>query len=125
MIAPAEKPRTNRLDLLAAIVMLPAVLGHELTHALVAWWWVDADRPAEIIDRVVPPRLELTYPSGTPVVVVVAANLAPTIVGLALAPALVPWAFGLPVPLLVYVLGAWALYTRPSRDDLAVLGALV
>lgn len=112
------------VDLLGALIMFPAVLAHELTHAAVAWPWIQASRPSDLVDRLVPPRLELDYPAGTPVLAVVVANLAPTVVGAALVPFVLPWALGLPVPLLAYVFGAWALYTWPSADDLAVLTAL-
>lgn len=109
------------VDVLSALIMLPAVLLHEITHAAIAWRWVVVDDPRDLVDRLVPPRLELHYPAGTPVIVVLIANLAPTIVGAAVAPIVVPWALGLELPLLVYVLGAWALYTVPSGDDVAVL----
>lgn len=126
MIAPTSSNGTgpSRLDVLAALVMFPAVVGHELTHALVAWPWVSTEHPRDLVDRVVPPRLELRYPSGTPVAVVVTANLAPTIVGLALGPVVVPWALSFSLPVAAYLVGAWALYTRPSGDDLAVLSTL-
>ncbi|MBP1987248.1 hypothetical protein [Halolamina salifodinae] len=116
-----EGSDTGIVDLLGAVIMFPAVLAHELTHALVAWHWIDASTPSDIVDRFVPPRLELRYPAGTPVVVVVVANLAPTLVGAALAPFLLPWVFSFEVPLLAYVFGSWALYTFPSADDLAVI----
>ncbi|RYJ15028.1 hypothetical protein ELS19_14425 [Halogeometricum borinquense] len=119
-----DSENVGLVDLLGALVMFPAVLAHELTHAAVAWPWIEATRPLDLVDRLVPPRLELNYPAGTPVVVVVVANLAPTMVGVLLTPFVVPWAFGLEVPLMTYVFGAWALYTWPSGDDLAVLSAL-
>ncbi|ADQ68439.1 hypothetical protein [Halogeometricum borinquense] len=119
-----DSENVGLVDLLGALVMFPAVLAHELTHAAVAWPWIEATRPLDLVDRLVPPRLELNYPAGTPVVVVVVANLAPTMVGALLTPFVVPWAFGLEVPLMTYVFGAWALYTWPSADDLAVLSAL-
>ncbi|WP_363464083.1 hypothetical protein [Halogeometricum borinquense] len=120
----ADSENVGLSDLLGALVMFPAVLAHELTHAAVAWPWIEATRPSDLVDRLVPPRLELNYPAGTPVVVAVVANLAPTIVGALLAPFVIPWTFGLEVPLMAYVFGAWALYTWPSADDLAVLTAL-
>lgn len=127
MTATASESNTEDVgfvDLLGALVMFPAVLAHELTHAAVAWPWIRASRPSDLVDRLVPPRLELDYPAGTPVIVVVVANLAPTVVGAVLAPFVIPWSLGLEVPLMAYVFGAWALYTWPSGDDLAVLSVL-
>ncbi|ELY27917.1 hypothetical protein C499_08737, partial [Halogeometricum borinquense DSM 11551] len=87
-----DSENVGLVDLLGALVMFPAVLAHELTHAAVAWPWIEATRPLDLVDRLVPPRLELNYPAGTPVVVVVVANLAPTMVGALLTPFVVPWA---------------------------------
>jgi len=113
------------LDLFGAIVMFPAVLAHELTHAAVAWPWIQARSVDDVVHRYIPPRLELEYPAGTPVLAVVAANLAPTLLGASFGPLLVPWAVGLPAPIMAYVLGAWMLYTIPSPDDLSALKLLL
>jgi hypothetical protein len=106
-------------DLFGALVMLPAVLAHELTHAGVAAPWAEVR-----LDRLVPPRLELEYSAGTPVLVVVVANLAPTLIGLLALPVALDLVLGTSIPVLTYGLGVWALYTLPSADDLAVLRAL-
>lgn len=122
----AEETReVGLVDLVAALVMLPAVLAHEATHAAVAWRWVSTEQPRELVDRLVPPRLELSYPAGTPVMVVVLANLAPTIVGIAVAPFLFRWAVEIELVLSVYAIGSWYVYTVPSKDDLAVMLSVV
>lgn len=117
---PEQTSRISPLDLVM-LVMVPAILAHELTHAIVAWRWLVDRRPSTLVDRLLPPRLALTYGKGTPVLVVLLANLAPTIVGIAVVPLLLPHAYGLEFPLFAYGFGSWFLYTLPSKDDLAVL----
>jgi hypothetical protein len=95
-----------------------ALTAHEATHALVA-----CAIPGVTIERVrVWPRVVVTavVPEEYPRVVDAAVCLAPTIVGLAAGAgwlAAVGWPPSTPYALVG--VGAWALYTVPSCDDLA------
>ena len=105
---------TTRLaSYLPALLLLPAILLHELTHAVVAWRWADVD-----IASYVPPVLELSYIEGTPMILVRIANVAPTIVGMLLSPLVILWALELTPVVATYVFGSWLVYTQPSAKDL-------
>lgn len=104
----------RRLNEAALVLMLPAVLAHELTHATAAL-------PFGRVNAVTifPPRAILEYPPETSWLAIRFVNLAPTIVGsLVGLPALVmlTTAIGLPVPVVVYLIGSWAIYTLPVSD---------
>lgn len=114
------RPRSIHLGVLA---MLPAVIAHEAAHAAVSWPWVDTDDG--VIERLFPPRLRLSYPAGTPVLIVVAANVAPTVAGIVVAPVVLPWTLQFELPVMVYLAGSWLLFSMPSRDDIAALAAVL
>lgn len=107
---------SSRVEQAAVLLLLPAIAAHELTHALAAWPFASS---IELASRV-PPRLRISYPSGTPVRAIQAVNLAPTLVGVALLPAVVLFLMSteLPPPLLYYVIGSFGLFAWPSGDDL-------
>jgi len=104
---------TDRTSYLPALILLPSIVLHELTHVLVAWKWADIS-----IDSLVPTVLKLHYQKETPVLVTRLANVAPTIIGVLVAPFIVPWALEATVPVMVYALGSWLTYTAPSHEDL-------
>lgn len=101
----------------ALLIMLPAVLAHELTHAAATLPIHGAD--VETIS-LYPPRATLTYPPGTSWWAIRAVNLAPTIVGTAVGLPILVWvvtSWSVAPPLLAYIAGSWAVYTAPSEQD--------
>jgi hypothetical protein len=99
--------------LLALAVMAPFVVAHETAHA-VAGLLAGGDVN---VDSVVPPRLAVSYPTGTPQVAAAAVQLAPTVAGLAVAPLALPILARQPVPVAVYGGLGLLLVVVPSADD--------
>lgn len=103
---------------IALLPFYPAIVLHECIHAAIAWPWaerVELDVPID--ER---PTADLYYPDGTPLWVVVLANLAPFLVGLAALP-LVVWIVrwvGPGTPAALYLALCWAAVGIPSREDL-------
>jgi len=110
---------SGALNTFGLLCFLPAVVAHELTHAAVATNYAHIS-----VEQWVPPRLSLRYPEGTPNLVVIVANIAPTIVGtivcLLSVDALLRLVDSNPV-LGAYAVGLLAIYLSPSADDLSVL----
>lgn len=104
---------------------VPAVLAHEATHALVATL-LGADVEAGAEDGRA--YVDMVWPEETPSLAVVAAHLAPTVLGLGLLLLLLAL-FGLPSPaslseagihqiaILVLLATQWAVFVYPSRED--------
>lgn len=105
----------GRLNRVALLVMLPAVVAHELTHAAFA---LPFGRVESI--TIVPPKATLYYPAGTPTPAIRLANLAPTLVGvLGGVPAMV-WLITHMSPNIAvagYLVGSWGVYTLPVSPE--------
>lgn len=103
----------HKINVAAVMLFAPAVLMHELTHAILS-------KPFGDIHDVsyVPPKVTIEYPAGTNTWAVRAVNLSPTVVGVVAGFFVVPWGFSLSLPIGAYLLGSWAVYTAPSQDDI-------
>ena len=101
-------------------LLYPAIIIHELTHAVFAYPWVD-----EYVDiQLYGPEagVSVRWRAGTPRWVIGLAHIAPTLLGVVAAPAILLVA-GMPSGVGDWVaagiLGAnWMVYTRPSADDI-------
>jgi len=100
------------------LLLLPAIVLHELTHAAVGYPWAKKIE----IDLWPEARVFQYYPEDVPRLVYRIVNLAPTIVGSSLAIVFL-WLYPnfvleLWPPIGIYLLGLWTIYTAPSRPDL-------
>jgi hypothetical protein len=72
------------LNKFGMVVMLPAIIAHELTHAVATYL-----AGGQIIDySAYPPRIKSKYPPGTAKWKIRAANVSPTAIGIATIPLL-------------------------------------
>lgn len=104
------------------ILFAPAFVIHELAHLVVGRRWADRiemDWSPLSGER---PRITFVYPPGVEGWKVVCTNLAPVVLGVALAPAVI-WmvtTYGLTLPV-AYLTLVWIGIAMPSAEDLAVL----
>lgn len=104
----------NRVQYLGVAILLPAVLAHELTHAVFAL-------PFGRVEKVtlVPPEATLIYPSGTSRFWIRLANLAPTLVGTVIGLPVGWWILthlALNLAIIGYLVGSWMVYTLPVSE---------
>lgn len=108
-------PMREGLNGLALVLMLPAVVAHELTHAIAAKPFGDV---REI--SIYPPKAVLEYPAGTPWLAIRAVNLSPCILGTVVGLPALWWLLttqSLSPPVLAYLVGSWAVYTVPASHE--------
>jgi len=105
------------LENVGLCLILPAVVLHELTHWIAARGVADDIRLHYQPD----PAVSVNWKADVPTWRLRLAKIAPTLVGLALTPLLAYWLVrgqwdGLISVIIVTAL--WAVYTKPSADDL-------
>lgn len=102
------------INAISLVVMAPAVVSHELTHALAAKPWAK-DVSVEIWPQ---PQALIQYPAGTPELAIRFVNSAPTLVGAILAIPFIAWYASDPnVYLLAYIGANWIVYTVPASEE--------
>lgn len=106
------------LEWIGLCLLLPAIVLHELTHYVAARGVADGIR----LHATPAPAVSVNWREDVPEWRLRLAKVAPTIVGLLLAPLVVLWlvrAAEHGLIAMIVVTALWAVYTKPSGDDLA------
>ncbi len=118
---------------LVALLSMPAIALHELTHAAVAWPWADVTIEWRDVPWYLEPGLRVrmeSWASSTPTWVMIGAYVAPLVVGYAIASIVVlVWVSGVVVsvslPTATFLVINWLYYTAASANDLKPVAAAI
>jgi len=116
----------RRLWRLIALLSMPAIALHELTHAAVAWPWADVRIEWRDVPWYLEPGLRVrmeSWDASTPTWAMLGAYVAPLLVGYVVAGiAVCVWVSGVVVsislPTGVFLVINWLYYTAASANDL-------
>jgi len=118
---------------LVALLSMPAIALHELTHAAVAWPWADVTIEWRDVPWYLEPGLRVrmeSWASSTPTWAMLGTYVAPLLIGYAVAGVAVwVWVSGVTIsvsfPTAVFVGINWLYYTGASANDLKPVVAAI